>query len=156
MPKQKVKVLRNLRGEGVFVRVDFNVPLAKGAIRDDTRIRAALPRLEYLIQAGARLVLASPLGRPKGPSPEFSLSPVGARLAELLGRPAIMAADCVGPQVQKMAGALAEGGVLLLENVRFHKEEEANDPPFAPRLIAHTPPPTFTHHALSTAPPAHH
>ncbi|HXB56425.1 MAG TPA: phosphoglycerate kinase [Vicinamibacteria bacterium] len=156
MPKQTVKDLRNLRGKRVFVRADFNVPLTKGAIRDDTRIRASLPTLQHLIQAGARLVLASHLGRPpKGPAPELSLGPVGVRLADLLGRPVMMAADCVGPQVRKMAGELAEGDVLLLENVRFHREEEANDPAFAARLIADSGAVVFVNDAFGSAHRAH-
>ena len=132
MAKKTVKDLRELGGAHVFVRVDYNVPLEEGRITDDTRIRASLPTLEYLLKGGARLALASHLGRPKkGPTPEFSLAPVAARLAELLHREVPMAADCVGDDVRKRSEALKDGGVPLLENVRFHPEEEKNDPAFA-------------------------
>ena len=101
MAKKTVKDLKDLAGTRVFVRVDYNVPVEGGKITDDTRIRASLPTLRYLIDAGARLVLASHLGRPKkGPAPEFSLAPVAARLAELLGRPVGFARDCVGDGVE--------------------------------------------------------
>src|SRR5262245_48693386 len=121
MRKLTVKDLQELRGTRVFVRVDYNVPLEKdGTIGDDTRIRASLPTLEHLLKGGARIVLASHLGRPKkGPAPEFSLKPVAARLSALCGRTVQMAPDCVGPQVKAMADALPESGLLLLENVRF-------------------------------------
>ena len=120
----------------VLVRVDFNVPVKNGTITDDTRIRACLPTLSYILaQSGARLVIMSHLGRPKeGPSPEFSLAPVAKRLEELLGRKVSMAKDCIGAEVEAQAAALPSGGVLLLENVRFHKEEEKNDPEFAKKL----------------------
>src|SRR5262245_14147016 len=112
MAKKTVEDLGSVRGAHVFVRVDYNVPLEGGRITDDTRIRASLPTLEHLIEAGARLALASHLGRPKkGPTPEFSLAPVAARLGELLGREVPMAPDCVGAEVQKRADALADGGV---------------------------------------------
>jgi phosphoglycerate kinase len=136
--------------------VDYNVPLEGGRITDDTRIRASLPTLDYLRKAGARLVLASHLGRPKkGPSPELSLRPVAARLQELLGTPVAVAPDCVGPAVRTMAEALRDGDVLLLENVRFHKEEEANDPAFAARLVADTGATVFVNDAFGTAHRAH-
>jgi phosphoglycerate kinase len=125
----------NLSGKRVFIRVDFNVPLAPGGqeITSDKRIRASLPTIQYALDHGAGVVLASHLGRPKGkPNPEMSLKPVAARLAELLGRQVIMAPDCVGPAVEAMLPA--PGGVLLLENLRFHKEEEANDPEFSKQL----------------------
>ena len=135
MPKRTVRDLDDLSGVRVFVRVDYNVPVKDGRIGDETRIRASLPTLEHLLEAGARIVLASHLGRPrKGPSPELSLAPVGARLSELIGRPVVMATDCVGADVQRLASALGDGGVLLLENVRFHPEEEKNDAAFAARL----------------------
>src|SRR5437764_12945688 len=106
MAKRTVKDLRDLRGKHVFVRVDYNVPLEGGRITDDTRIRASLPTLEHLIKGGARLALASHLGRPKkGPTPEFSLAPVAARLAELLHRDVPMASDCIGDDVRRRAEA---------------------------------------------------
>ncbi len=126
----------DLRGKRVLCRVDFNVPIKDGRIGDDTRIQAALDTINYILaQEGASLVLMSHLGRPKGKVvPEYSLKPVARRLSELLHREVLMASDCVGPEVEKQAGALKAGQVLLLENVRFHKEEEANDPDFADRL----------------------
>jgi phosphoglycerate kinase len=127
----------NPRGQRVFMRVDFNVPMQGGAITDDTRIQAALPSIRYVIEKGGRLILASHLGRPKGkPEPKYSLQPVSRRLAELLGKPVGFAPDCVGPEVQKMVDALRDGDVLLLENLRFRSEEEKNDPAFAKQLAA--------------------
>jgi phosphoglycerate kinase len=154
--KQTVADLGQLRGARLFVRVDYNVPLEAGRIGDDTRIRASLPTLEHLLRGGARLILASHLGRPKeGPAPEFSLAPAAARLGELLGRPVTMAPDCVGDEVRRLSGGLPEGGVLLLENVRFHKEEEANDPAFAGRLISDTGAAIFVNDAFGSAHRAH-
>ena len=154
--KKTVRELKDLRGATVFVRVDYNVPLEGGRITDDTRIRASLPTLEHLAGAGAKLVLASHLGRPKkGPAPEFSLKPAAARLGELLRRPVAMAPDCVGPQVKEAAGKLRDGDVLLLENVRFHKEEEANDAAFARALIADTGARLFVNDAFGSAHRAH-
>ncbi len=126
----------DLRGKRVLCRVDFNVPIKAGRIGDDTRIQAALDTINYVLdREGASLVLMSHLGRPKGKVvPEHSLQPVAQRLSELLHREVLMAADCVGPEVEKQASALKAGQVLLLENVRFHKEEEDNDPEFAARL----------------------
>ncbi|MCL2654803.1 MAG: phosphoglycerate kinase [Coriobacteriia bacterium] len=122
-------------GKRVVVRVDFNVPLAGGAVADDARIRAALPTLNYLIEQGARVILLSHLGRPKGaPDPAFSLAPVAPALASLLGRPVRFVADTVGPEAQQAAATLSEGEVLLLENVRFYPGEKANDPAFARQL----------------------
>src|ERR1041385_1105298 len=125
----------DLKGKRVFIRVDFNVPLQKNdrgemEITSDKRIKASLPSIRYALEHGAGLVLASHLGRPKGkPNPEMSLKPVAERLAELLGRPVAMAPDCVGPAVEAMLPK--PGEVLLLENLRFHAEEEKNDPEFA-------------------------
>jgi phosphoglycerate kinase len=126
----------DLRGKRVLCRVDFNVPIKNGKITDDTRIRESLPTLRYILeQPGTRLILMSHLGRPKDkPEPEYSLKPAADRLAELLGKPVAMAPDCVGEAVEAQAKSLGEGGVLLLENVRFHKEETENSPDFAARL----------------------
>jgi phosphoglycerate kinase len=130
----------DLRGKRVFIRVDFNVPLEKNAqgqmeITSDKRIKASLPTIQYALEQGAGLVLASHLGRPKGkPNPEMSLKPVAARLSELLGCPVKMATDCVGPEVEAMLPA--PGEVLLLENLRFHAGEEKNDPEFSRKLAA--------------------
>ena len=121
-------------GKKVLVRVDFNVPLADGAVADDTRIRAALPTITYLLERGAAIALCSHLGRPKGPEPKQSLRPVARRLGELLGRELPLLPDSVGPAVRDVVGKLRPGEVVLLENVRFHPEEEKNDLAFAKEL----------------------
>jgi phosphoglycerate kinase len=122
----------SVTGKRVLVRVDFNVPLKDGVITDDRRIREAIPTIKLLLSGGASVVLMSHLGRPKGaPDPTFSLAPVAARLSQLLGVPVPLAPDCVGPAVETLA---AESSILMLENLRFHKEEEANDPAFAAQL----------------------
>ncbi len=128
----------DVRGKRALERVDFNVPLDDtGAISDDTRIRASLPTIQYLLDHGASVVLMSHLGRPKGQvNPKYSLRPVAERLSELLGRPVPLASDCVGPAVEAQAKELKPGEALLLENLRFHPEEEANDPNFARQLAA--------------------
>jgi len=130
----------NLSGKRVFIRVDFNVPLDENRkVTDDTRIREALPTLQHALEAGARVIVASHLGRPKGSrDPKYSLEPAAQRLAELLGRQheVILADDCVGDGVKKQVRDLKEGQVLVLENLRFHKEEEANDEAFARELAA--------------------
>jgi phosphoglycerate kinase len=125
----------DLKGKRVFIRCDFNVPLKDGVVTDDTRIRETLPTLRLAIQKGGRLVLASHLGRPKGgPDAKYSLAPVSKKLSELLERPVVFAADCVGDDAESKSKALADGGVLLLENVRFHPEEEKNDENFSKQL----------------------
>jgi len=127
----------DLAGKRVFLRVDLNVPLEGGRVAEDTRIRAVVPTIEHCLKAGASLILASHLGRPKGKAdPRFSLAPVAARLEDLLGRPVPLLPDCVGPEVEAAAAALKPGDTVLLENLRFHPEEEANDPEFARRLAA--------------------
>jgi phosphoglycerate kinase len=126
----------DLTGQRVLIRVDFNVPLdAKGRVSDDTRIKAVLPTVNLALEKGGRVILASHLGRPKGRvMPAMSLAPVARVLSELLGRPVAMAADCIGPEVEKQVAGLANGQVLMLENLRFHPEEEKDDEGFARSL----------------------
>ncbi|KAL0909392.1 hypothetical protein M5K25_020256 [Dendrobium thyrsiflorum] len=127
----------DLKGKKVLVRVDLNVPLDDNLkITDDTRIRAAVPTIKYLIEHGARIILCSHLGRPKGVTPKYSLKPLVTRISELLGIDVLMANDCIGEEVEKTVAALPDGGVVLLENVRFYKEEEKNDPEFAKKLAS--------------------
>jgi phosphoglycerate kinase len=136
MNKKTVKDI-DLKGKRVFMRVDFNVPMADGKVTDDKRIRAALPTIHYVLEQGASVLLASHLGRPKGgPSPEFSLKAASEALAALLGKPVQMAPDCVGPQVEALAKALQPGDVLMLENTRFHAGEEKNDLDLAKQMAA--------------------
>ncbi len=127
----------DVRGKRVLVRVDYNVPIAEGKVTDDTRIRAAMPTVEYLLQHGAALILCSHLGRPKdGPDPKYSMRPVAAHLSALLGQPVAFAEDCVGPMAEAAAKALKPGDVLVLENTRFHPEETKNKPEMAQQLAA--------------------
>lgn len=134
MKKKSVRDL-DLNGKRVFVRVDFNVPVKDGEVTDDTRIRGALPTIRYIIDNGGKAILASHLGRPSGePDPAFSLKPVAGRLGELLEKDVRFTEDCVGPEAEAAVEGLEEGGVLLLENVRFHEGEKKNDPGFAQAL----------------------
>jgi phosphoglycerate kinase len=134
MKKLSIKDL-DIKGKRVFVRVDFNVPLKEGKVEDDTRIRASLPTIRYAIGEDARVILASHLGRPKGERVDkYSLAPVAEHLSSLLGRPVSFATDCVGEAAQTKVDLLQDGDVLLLENLRFHKEEEKNDDDFSRQL----------------------
>ena len=152
MDKKTVRDV-DLKGKRVLMRADFNVPLDGAIITDDTRIRAALPTVQYILNSGASLVLMSHLGRPKGVTPALSLQPVADRLGELLGRPVTMAPDVVGDEVQAMAEALAPGDILLLENTRFYSEEKNNDPAFSAKLAAMGD--LFVNDAFGTAHRAH-
>ena len=133
------KTIRDIdvQGKRVLVRVDFNVPLKEGAVADDTRIQAALPTLNYLLEHGAALILCSHLGRPKGKVvPELKMDPVAQHLSGLLGRPVTKLDDCVGPKVEAAVKKMKPGDVILLENTRFHPEEKANDAKFAQQLAS--------------------
>jgi phosphoglycerate kinase len=150
------KTIRDVdfKGKRVLVRVDFNVPVKDGVVGDDTRIRAALPTLKYLLENGAALILCSHLGRPKGqPLPEFSLKPVAERLAELLDRPVSFSEDCIGPKAEEAVGAMKLGDVLLLENTRYHAGETKNDPEMAKQLASLAD--VFVNDAFGTAHRAH-
>ncbi|KAK8997157.1 hypothetical protein V6N11_020641 [Hibiscus sabdariffa] len=144
----------DLKGKKVFVRADLNVPLDDNQnITDDTRIRAAVPTIKHSIQNVAKVILSSHLGRPKGVTPKYSLAPLVPRLSELLGIQVVKADDCIGPEVEKLVAQLPEGGVLLLENVRFYKEEEKNEPEFAKKLASLAD--LFVNDAFGTAHRAH-
>ncbi len=127
-----------LKGKRVLMRVDFNVPMDKGVVTDDKRIRASLPTIQYVLDQGASLILMSHLGRPKGTGfePDLSLKPAADALSKLLNKPVKMGSDCIGSEIELMAACLKPGEVLLLENVRFHREEEKNEPEFAKRLAS--------------------
>lgn len=142
-------------GKRVLVRVDFNTPLAAdGEVADDTKIRESLPTIQYLISKGARVILMSHLGRPKGkPDPSLSLAPVAKRLGSILGKPVLLLPDCVGPVVEEVVAGMKPGEVVLLENLRFHAEEEKNDPAFARQLASLGD--VFVNDAFGTAHRAH-
>ena len=153
MNKKTVKDI-NVTGKRVLVRVDFNVPLAEGKVADDTRLRAALPTIQYLLDQGAKVILMSHLGRPKGKVvEELRMDPVAERLSELLGRPVRKLDDCVGDAVKAAVAEMRPGDVILLENTRFHPEERKNDPQFAKKLAELAD--VFVNDAFGTAHRAH-
>jgi phosphoglycerate kinase len=126
-------------GKRVFVRVDFNVSINNGGIGEDYRIRMSLPTIEYLTKRGAKVILASHLGRPKGHDQKYSIAPVAKRLSEIIGRsrpPIRFASDCVGVEIEEHIDKMNKGDILLLENLRFHREEELNDPEFSKKLAS--------------------
>ena len=136
MNKQTIEDV-NVQNKRVLVRVDFNVPQDDlGAITDDTRIRAAIPTIKYLLDHQAKVILMTHLGRPKGVTPKYKLDPVAVRLSEVLGKPVKKLDDCVGPDVEQVVNSMQDGDVILLENLRFHPEEEKNDPKFASQLAS--------------------
>merc|ERR1719258_711982 len=144
----------DLKGKKVLVRCDLNVPLDGKTITDDTRIRASVPTVKYLMEKGAKVLLSSHLGRPKsGPEDKFSLGPVAPRLSELLGKDVVMAPDCIGDGVKECVDKMGDGDVLLLENTRFYKEEEKNVPEFAEKLAGNAD--LFVNDAFGTAHRAH-
>jgi phosphoglycerate kinase len=136
MSKLSIRDL-DLAGKKVFIRVDFNVPLEDGKVDDDTRITAAIPTIQFAVDKGARVILTSHLGRPKGQrNPKYSLKPVAEHLAKLIGMPVSFAKDCIGDEASKIVNAMRDGDIALLENLRFYPEEEANDPKFAEQLAS--------------------
>ena len=151
--KKSIKDI-DVKGKKVIARCDFNVPFADGAISDEKRIVESLPTIKYLKEQGAKIILCSHLGRPKGEfNPKYSLAPVAAKLAELLGCEVKMSKDVIGPDTEKLSAELKAGEIMLIENVRFHKEEEANDPAFAKKLASFAE--IFVNDAFGTAHRAH-
>ena len=153
MAKLSIRDL-DVNGKEVLMRVDFNVPLEGGVITDDTRIQGAVPSIQHLLKGGAKLVLCSHLGRPKGgPEPKYSLAPAAARLGELIGQEVKLAPDCIGDEVAALRAALQPGQVLLLENTRFYPAEEANEGDFAKALAGSAE--IYVNDAFGTAHRAH-